>query len=206
MSYFSSVKTIAVKSVAQVSDWTAVAQNTIVKSAILDTSLNVAHHLNIQAFLDTETAHGGTRFVVQVSSSTSGNEDWVDYTEFIGLIGTANTEAITNNPATGGTTILTVVSTVGYTTFGLWRAIEDSTLINSELIYQTAYSNNASITILDGITNQHAQTTPMYNLAFTQVVLLTPSVNRVRLVVDNTYSAAGSTLNFKLRASYASSL
>jgi hypothetical protein len=202
------VKTSAVKAVEQVSDWSSVAQNTVVASSILDCSLNVAHHLAIQAFLDTETAHLGTRFLIQTSSSLTSTEDWQDYTEFIAMIGTGNTEPLTNNIggfAPVGTTVLTCVSTVGYTN-GAWRAIKDATLVNSELFFQIALTANTNITALDGTTNAHATNTNMYNIAMTQVIMLAPSVVRVRVVCDNTYSSSGSTCVFKVRINKATSL
>jgi hypothetical protein len=49
-------------------------------------------------------------------------------------------------------------------------------------------------------------TTAIYNLAMSQVVLLDASVKRCRVIVDNSYSPSGSTLNYKLRCSKATSL
>jgi hypothetical protein len=181
-------------------DWTAVAQNAIGESGTLDCSDNVKTLLHIQSFLDTETAHTGTRFLIQVSSALSGDEDWQDYTEFVGLIGTANKEDMTGNPTAAGATTITVASTTGYTA-GAWRAIKDATLVNSELVFQTGLTTNTNITVLDGTTNEHANTSDLYNIALTQVVLLDSTVNRVRVIVDNTYDSDGSTLNYKIRAS-----
>ena len=188
------------KSTISVTDWTAIAQNAIGKSAEIDLSDVYEATLHIQAFLDTATAHTGTRFLLQISGAATGNEDWQDRTQFVELIGTANPEPITNNPLAALATTITCVSTTGYTVEGEWRAIKDGTLVNSELIFQTAYSATPDITILDGTTNSHVQTTPMYNIAFTKDILIPPSAYRARLVVDNTYSGAGgSTLNYKVR-------
>ncbi len=187
------------KQLAQVQDWTAVAQNTIVKSAEFDFSKMTDGILSIQAALDTTTAHTGTKFIVQISNSSSGDEDWNEYTNFVGLIGTANSEAITNNPLAAGSTTITCADTTGYTVLGNWRFIEDATLADSELIFQTAVTTNTNITILDGTTNAHIQNTLMFNVALTQVISITKPVYRLRVVVDNTYDADGSTLNYKVR-------
>ena len=195
----------AQKSVASITDWTAVAQNTVVHSGELDCSLMAAGHLAIQAFLDTETAHTGTEFIVQTSSTTTGDEDWNEWTRFVGLIGTANTESITNNPLAAGGASITVAATAGYTV-GLLFAIEDATLINSELCMATAIVTDTSIAILDGVTNEHANTADLFNIALTQIVMLAPSVMRVRVVVNNGYDADGSTLNYKLRVCKVTSL
>lgn len=195
----SCIETEFSKQITQIQDWTAVAQNTIVKSTEFDYSTYSDGIIDIQAALDTTTAHTGTRFIVQSSSSSSGDEDWSNLTEFVGLIGTANSEAITNNPAAAGTTVLTCADTTGYTVLGNWRFIEDATLINSELIFQTAVSANTSITILDGTTNAHVQNTLMFNVALSQSVSIPKSIRRLRVVIDNTYDADGSTLNYKVR-------
>jgi len=181
-----------------ITDWTAVAQNTIVESGTLDCSDHVKTLLHIQAFLDTTTAHTGTRFIVQVSSNTSGDEDWQDYTEFIGLIGTAATDLIEDNPLAAGSTSIALTSHA-LTVRAKWLGIEDGTLVNSELIFEVSSSANA-VVILDGTTNSHVQNTAIFNVALSQVILLDGTVNRCRVLVDNSYDADGSTLNFKLRA------
>ena len=192
------------KSVEAVTDWTSVAQNTVSKSGIIDCSGHAATLLCIQAALNTTTAHNGTRFIVQVSSNTSGDEDWQDYTEFIGLAGTAVADNIEDNPLPANSTSITLTANT-YTALAKWLFIKDATLVNSELIFEIAQTTNA-ITLLDGTTNAHASGTAIYNIALSQVVMVDPSVNRARVLVDNTYSATGSSLNYKVRVSKATSL
>lgn len=195
----------AQKAVEQVTDWTAVAQNAVAKSGTLDCALHAGSQLAIQAFLDSTTAHTGTEFIVQVSSALSGDEDWQEWTRFVGLIGTANSEAVTNNPLAAGATSITCASTTGYTV-GLLFAIEDATLVNSELCYATAIATNTSITTLDGVTLEHQNTAVLYNIALNQVVMLSASVVRARVLVNNGYDADGSTLNYKVRCTKATTL
>jgi hypothetical protein len=199
------VKTTVVKAVEQATDWTAVAQNTVVKSAEINCATHEISHLAIQAFLDTTTAHTGTEFIVETSSNTSGNEDWCEYTRFVGLIGTAVKQDITNNPLSAAGTSVTIGATANFTV-GLLVALEDATLVNSELCRITAVAANTSVTLLDGVTNEHANTTDLYNLAMTNIVMIAPSVNRVRVVVNNGADPDGSTLNYKLRCSKVTSL
>lgn len=182
-------------------DWTAVAQNTVAESGTITCSGNYVTYLHTQAFLDSTTAHTGTEFLIQVSSKDSGDEDWHDFTRWTGLIGTANTEAITDNPLAATSTTITCADTGGnYETppMARWLAIEDGTLVNSELILNTGYTTDTSITILDGTTNEHAQTTAMFDIADTWVMALPLGTNRARLVVNNTYDIDGSTLNYKV--------
>ena len=186
------------KAVEAVQDWTAVAQNTVAESATLDCSGHYGTILNLQAFLDTVTAHTGTRFIIQVSSNTSGDEDWQDYTEFVGLVGTAAKDDVENDPLAAAATSITLTGHA-YTALAKWIAIEDATLVNSELVFEVAQSVNA-ITLLDGPTNEHANTADTYNVALSQNILIDASVYRVRVLVDNTYDTDGSTLNYKVRA------
>lgn len=186
------------KAVEAITDWTAVAQNAVGESGTLDCSAHDGTALLIQAFLDTTTAHTGTKIIVQVSSNTTGNEDWHNYRVFIALIGTAATDLIEDNPLTAGSTSLTLTSH-SLTNEGIWIAIEDSTLVNSELIFVASQSANA-VVALDGTTNQHALNTAVFNLAYSGVVILDATVNRARVLIDNTYDNDGSTLNYKVRA------
>lgn len=186
-----------------VNDWTAVAQNTVGESETITCSSNYRTGLYLQAFLDTETAHAnGTDFVIQVSSTAATNEDWHDWLRFNALRGTANSEQLTANPVALGATTSTVVDTEAgaYETvpLGKWLAIEDGTLINSELVFQTAFVRDTSISWLDGTTTEHAQNTLIFDIAFSKMYVLPLGTVRARVVVDNTVVAAGSTLNYKV--------
>ena len=189
---------------SSVQDWTAVAQNTIVESMTFDMSDSLNALLSIQAALDTTTAHTGTKFIVQVSSNSSGDEDWDDFTEFVGLIGTAATDAIENNPLNAAETSLTLTGH-SLTTEGVWLFIEDGTLINSEMGFVASQSTNA-VVLLDGVTNSHVVSTAVFNVALTKKITLPESVGRVRVVVDNSYDNNGSTLNYKIRISEATDI
>jgi len=181
---------------AVINDWTAVAQNTIAKSAEYDMSAAFEALLHIQAALDTTTAHTGTKFIIQVSAAESGDEDWNDYAEFTALIGTAATDAIEDDPLAAGATEITLTGHA-LTTEGVWLFIEDGTLINSEMVFESASDTN-DITLLDGTKNAHLKAVALFNLAMVKTISLPASVGRVRLVIDNSVSAAGSTLNYKL--------
>ena len=192
------------KAVESVTDWNACPQNTIEESTVLDTSDHYGTDMNIQAFLDTTTAHTGTRFIVQVSSATSGDEDWHDYTEFVALIGTAATDLIEDNPLAASSTAITLTGHA-LTVEGIWLAIEDGTLINSELAFEASQTTN-EVVVLDGTTNEHALSTAIFNVAMSKVVTIGFPVNRVRIICDNSYDADGSTLNYRIRATSVSGI
>ena len=180
-----------------IQDWTAVAQNAVAVSAVEDVSPNYGSMLYIQAFLDTTTAHTGTKFVVQASNADSGDEDWYDFgAEFVELVGTAATDLIEDNPLAASSTQIALTGHA-LTVLGKWLAIEDGTLINSELVLEKSQTAN-EVVILDGTTNAHALNTAIFNVAMTKSIFIPPEVARVRVVVVNSYSAAGSSVNYKV--------
>lgn len=192
------------KSVASVDDWTAVAQNTVIEGATVDVSPNYQSTLSIFCALTSATAStNGCEIRVQLSSNSSGDEDWFDFISFQGPTGTANTENLTNNPLAAGSTTITCASTTGYTlptgTDNGLRYIKDSTIANSEVILQKGLTTNTNITIVDGTTVEHAQNTPMYNIVGSYVISLPDTAIRARIIYNNTKDAAGSTCDVLCR-------
>lgn len=191
---------------ASVTDWTAVAEAATGESGVVTLSTSYATTIHIQAFLDAVDQHEGTEFVIQVSSNTAGDEDWHDYLRFVGLVGTANTEAITDNPLAATSTTITVADTGGgYETepMGKWIAIEDGTLADSELIWLTGFTADTSITCQDGTTNAHVQTTAMFDIALSRSFTLPIGAgSRARVLVNNGYDidATASSLNYRVRS------
>jgi len=187
------------KAVEQVQDWTQVAQNAVGESAILDCSGHYGTMLCIQAALDTTTAHAaGTDFIVQVSSNTSGDEDWHDLLLFNELNGTAATDLVEDNPLAATATSIAFTGH-SLTALGKWLFLKDgSAIADSELVFQVGQSANA-VVVLDGTTNAHAQNTPIFNIAFSRTYILPPEAVRCRLLVNNTKVAAGSTVCYKVR-------
>jgi len=157
--------------------------------------------LHLQAALDTTTAHTGTKFVVQVASNATGDEDWQSFLEFVALIGTAVTDLIEDNPLAAHSTAIALTGQILSAAVGLgsWLFIEDGTLINSELIFLASQSTN-EIVALDDTTNAHAQNTAIFSIAISRVIQIPINAGmRARVIVDNSYDVDGSTLNYKLR-------
>ena len=177
-------------------DWTAVAQNALVHSAELEIAGVQKAQMQIQAALDTTTAHTGTRLIVQTSNQISGDEDWYPLAEFVALIGTAATDLIEDNPLAAGSTAIALTGHA-LTAEGILLFIEDGTLADSEIALEASQSAN-EVVILDGTTNAHALNTAIFNIAMMQVVSLPSTAKRARLVIDNTYDDNGSTLNYRV--------
>lgn len=176
-------------------DWTAVAQNALVHSGELVVAGVKKAQMQIQAALDTTTAHTGTRFIPQASNQITGDEDWYPITEFVALIGTAATDLIEDDPLAAGSTDIALTGHA-LTAEGVLLFIEDATLADSEIGMEASQSAN-EVVLLDGTTNAHAVNTAIFNVAMMQVVAIPSEAKRARLVIDNTYDDSGSTLNYR---------
>lgn len=196
------------KSVAAVDEWAEVAQNAVREGATTDVSGIYSGALHIDVALTSETAHTGSKIEVQVSSNTTGNEDWSTLTEFIGPTGTANAEPIDDDPLSQGSSTIAVTSTTGLYDDDetRWIFIEDGTVANSELCLLVSHVANTSITIQDVTTNEHAVDTNIFDIADTYVIDIPIWANRVRVIYDNTYDSDGATIHTKCRISKVTAL
>jgi hypothetical protein len=187
-----------------VTDWTAVAEAATGESGVIDISSNYSTAVHIQAFLDANDAHEGTEFIVQVSSKSSGDEDWSDYSKFSALVGTSDGEANGEDPLAVGQTVIDVADTGGgfeTAPMGKWIAIEDGTLVNSELMWQTAFASNSTVTIQDGTTVEHAHSTILWDIAISKTIVIQMGAgSRARVIVNNGVDLDGtaSSLNYKV--------
>lgn len=183
------------KSVAAVDEWAEVAQNAVREGATTDVSGCYAATLHISYALTSATAHTGTKIEIQLSSNTSGDENWTTLTSFLTKTGTPNPEPQTEDPLAVGQTTINCISTVGlYDDDEIrWIFIEDGTVANSEMMLLVSHVGNTSVTVQDGTTNEHAQSVNMFDIADVVAVQLPITANRVRVVYDNTYDADGAT-------------
>lgn len=190
------------KSIASVDEWAAVSQNSVREGSISDISGCYASALHIDIALSSTTAHTGTKIEVQVSSNTSGDEDWTTLTHFLGPTGTANNESLGGSEASGQT-VLEVASTTGLydNDETRWIFILDDTVADSEMCYLVSHSANTSVTVQDGITNAHDASDTLYDIAENYVIQIPIEYNRVRVMYDNTYDSDGSQVHTKCRIS-----
>src|SRR3990172_2152718 len=195
------------KSVAAVDEWASVAQNAILEGATTDISTAYDIILHIDMALSSATAQtNGAKVEVQISSATSGDEDWSTFASFIGPTGTANSEAVSGTEA-AGSTVIECASTLGLYDDDETRFIFflNGTVANSELGLLVSHVANTSVTVQDGITNAQTSST-MYDIAKRYVVQLPFSANRVRVIYDNTRDATGSTVHTYCRLSRVTAL
>jgi hypothetical protein len=191
------------KDVAAVDEWAAVAQNAVREGATTNIATYYACSLHIDVAITSTTLHAGTKVVVQVSSNTTGDEDWADYYQFIGPADTANAESLAGAEAQGQT-VLEVASTVGYYDEDetRWIFILDDTVADSEMVFLVSHVANTSVTVQDGIANAHTAADTLYDIAETYIVPVPPEFNRVRVIFDNTFDSDGSQVHTKTRISY----
>jgi len=196
-----------VKSIEAVDAWQEIAQDTVLEGTIVDVSPNYDTMVHIDLAITTTTAHTGTEILVQISSAASSDEFWTTLPPFVSLIGTANSESITNNPLTAGSTVITVADTTGYATNGTLLFLEDATIANSELVYQNDFVTNTSITVNNQTTREHANTAVLFNLAIAHSPIQLPfSTNRFRVLYNNTFDPDGSTVAIRTRLSKVTSV
>lgn len=190
------------KSVATVDEWAEIAQDAVREGAITDVSGCYSAIIHVDIGLSSTTAHTGTKIAVQISSNTSGDEDWTTLTEFIGPTGTAN-EASFDDTEAAGQTILSVGVTTGFEDPETrWIFIEDKgTVADSEMALLVSYVNDDTITVQDGIANAKDTADDCYNIADTYAIEIPMATNRVRVIYDNTHDADGSTVHTKTRIS-----
>lgn len=195
------------KSVAAVDEWEDVAQNTIREGAVVDISSCYQAALHIYCCLSSITAHSGTEIIVEVSSASSGDEDWTPWARYLGPVGTATKVDLGEDEA-AGQTVLTVIDPVtnNIDINGKFIFLKNTaTIANSEVAYQTSNSGDAgdTITVLDGLTNaQTAANTDIYTVdsptvhAVSQNVIVLPNTaSRVRVIYNNTYHTTGSSVS-----------
>ena len=127
----------------------------------------------------------------------------LDLTSVTAVDGAGDTVVVT--AAAGGTAGNAIVFTESSTnmtvngagTIGTTRAGVDGVLANSELIFEASQSTN-EVVALDPTSNAHTLNTRIYNIAMSQIIVLPDAAKRVRLVSDNSKSAGGSSLVYKM--------
>ena len=190
---------------SEIDAWALNATNTVRIGATVDVSDSYQSILHIDMALGTDaTPHIGTRVLVQCSSSSADNEFWTERMDFIALVGTANTEAITNNPLAAAETSITVASTTGYVPGAadvptLLCLLIDNTVANSELVRIVSYVSNTSVECMEGVKREHANTAVLTNVAATYSAELPLGTVRARVIYDNEYDTVGSGIYTRTR-------
>ena len=175
----------------------AVTHPDTVKGSAQDVSTKLAatiilFHSSIEAAANTNPG----KFLVQVSGSSSGDEDWATPIEFDATISTADTEAMTATEA-AGVTELAVAATAGFVANDILYIQDTGTLADSEWARCQEISTNAFIKLIDGLTNAKDNADVIWNDADIFICQLDlTAVGRVRVVFQHK-GAAGANCHVK---------
>ncbi|KKM16549.1 hypothetical protein LCGC14_1684720 [marine sediment metagenome] len=190
-----SVHAAVSKTSAVVDEWAAVAENTIRDGAATTISDSAVTTVTVSVAATGADAGEGMYIIIQTSMKASGDDDWTTMSggKILVLVGTANLETITNNPAAIGTTVFTVADDAGYELAGMLLIfIEDQDdVTDSELMYAVSTVTDTSITVLSPSTTAHANTAVLSNLVYKQTFSVPSTAHRVKVVYDNTFDDDG---------------
>ena len=141
------------KTGVEVDAWAVVTAATIREGAIFDIPDDIGIAVEITRCKVEAVAHDGKAYsIVELSSNTTGDEDW---TEFLSLQTQAETAVATtlDAEATAAATTVPLTTTTNMETKGDKYLIKNGTPANSEIVRNNGSSTGVSITILDGLTN-----------------------------------------------------
>lgn len=140
-------------------EWAVTANTAIRLGTELDVSTAYSCKLDIKVALGEAVASSGQPEVIiqTTGEATPAKDDWVNYARVIGPSGTPVVLAVgATEPAAETVIACTNPTTAGIANNGKFKFIKNTTVANSEIIYQTACSADAgdTITILDGLANE----------------------------------------------------
>ncbi len=143
-------------------------------------------HAMVEAVANTNPG----KFLIQVSGSASGNEDWVTVYQFDPKISTPDTEAMTATEPVSEK-VLAVALTTGFVANDILYIQDTGTLANSEWARCQEIVSNTSIDLVDGLTNEKDSSDVIWNDAdlFTCQLDLT-SILRLRVVFQHEGASA----------------
>lgn len=149
------------KAVESVDAWAEVVAGTVREGATIDLTPNYETILLIDVCLAKASAEtAGCQTIVQISSNTTGDNNWSPIAVLGGPIGTAFKTDIAADEAAGQTVLsVTNPTTANLDHPGKFLFIENTgTPANSEIVFQVSNEGDAgdTITILDGLTNAQA--------------------------------------------------
>lgn len=191
------------KTTAGIDAWQEIAGNA---AAVLGNETDVTDaymatvHVDV-ALGEVAVAHTGTEIIIQVSSSTGNeNDNWHTISRLIGAIGTAVSDPL-GATETAAQTVLTMTDVPGSNidNDNKFKFIENTTVADSEIVYQSANSGAGdTITILDGLAHEQDITTSvLFDIddAVTEAVSqfsveLPQDTDAVRIIYNNNFDAS----------------
>lgn len=141
----------------------------------------VLFHASVEGAANTNPG----KFLVQISASSGGDEDWATVYEFDATISTADTEAMTGAEPIGET-VLAVAATAGFVANDVLYIQDTGVVENSEWARCEAITATPSIDLVDGLTNAKDNADVIWNDADIFVCQLDlTAVGRLRVVFQH---------------------
>lgn len=149
----------------------------------------VLYHAMVEAAANTNP---GT-FLVQVSPSASGTEDWATIDSYTTMATTPDTEAMTATEPIGET-VMACASTTGFAVHDILYIQDTGTLADSEWARLKTFVTDTSISLVDGLTTQKDSSDVIWNDAQIFVTQLDlSSISRLRVVYYHEGAAGANT-------------
>lgn len=159
--------------------------DTVVGSALDVTTKFAATIILFHALVEAAANTNAGTFIVQISGSASGNEDWAPLARFTPNNGTADTEAMTATEPIGETS-LAVASTTGFVAGDILYIQDTGTLADSEWARCREIVTDNSIHLIDGLTTAKDSADVIWNDANIFVCQVDLSaVGRLRVVFQH---------------------
>jgi hypothetical protein len=170
-------------------------------ATVVGSALDVSTNASVEAAANTNPG----KFLVQVSGAASGTEDWATIVEFDATISTADTEAMTATEAVGEKA-LAVAATAGFVANDILYIQDAGTVADGEWARCREINTDATIDLVDGLTNAKDASDVIWNDAdiWTCQLDLT-AIGRVRVVFQHE-GAAGANCHIKAMAVYGDSI
>jgi hypothetical protein len=149
--------------------------STVLKATI------ILFHASIEAAANTNPG----KFLIQISGSAQGNEDWATIFEFDATISTADTESLTATEPVGETA-LAVVATAGFIANDILYIQDASVVVDGEWARCREIVTDSTIDLVDGLTKAKDSSDVLWNDAdiFTCALDL-EAVSRIRVVFQH---------------------
>jgi len=170
---------------AQVDEWAQIVATAIRVGADIAIPDDIGVLLEITLAHDSANAHAnGALVIVEVSSNTTGDEDW---SELIpgGYRSDGATATLANVDQESSGTSLYVDATSGFITKFLLFFVKDATIANSEIGRVGSWNADDAIYPVDNLTNTHQNTADVFNKVFQWIVSVPKEFRRARVIIWN---------------------
>ena len=173
------------KAGTQVDEWAEVSAGDIREGAVVDIPSDMQIVFEVTICKIEAVAHDGhVEIIPEMSSNTSGDEDWSEGAGVEITAETASTTTLDVEAAAAATTV-PLAATANFTTKGDRYLIKNGTIANSEIVRNNGYADGVSITILDGLTNTQQNGVSIYTSVKQFLITVAAPFRRARMLVNN---------------------